>query len=270
MFRVDGVETLIGVTSWGVTDRDGYCDLGYPSVFSRVTYFLNDIDAGVSTAERSATDNNRAAPSYTVKPSITGSPRVGSVITCDTGKWSSNTTTISYKWTSPRSVTNSTSQSAQIKESDAGQTFICVVTGSSKTASLPVTTTSVSVPNKPLSASNAYISGIDSQGEIKSGTVAFCASLKWNSPVESESIKWYSSVSGSVFSEGESTPLGTGSSLTLTSAILQTLFGKTLICAITGSSGGGVTTYLDSRSIGKPNAPSSISVRVSDLFSTAP
>ena len=270
VFRVDGVETLIGVTSWGVTDRDGYCDLGYPSVFSRVTYFLNDIDAGVSTAERSATDNNRAAPSYTVKPSITGSPRVGSVINCDTGKWSSNTTTISYKWTSPRSVTNSTSQSVQVKESDAGQTFTCVVTGSSKTASLPVTTTSVSVPNKPLSASNAYISGIDSQGEIKSGTVALCASLKWNSPVESESIKWYSSVSGSLFSEGESTPLGAGSSLTLTSAILQTLFGKTLICAITGSSGGGVTTYLDSRSIGKPNAPSSISVRVSDLFSTAP
>jgi V8-like Glu-specific endopeptidase len=268
--RIDGVETLIGVTSWGITDRDGYCDLGYPSVFSRVTYFLKDIGAGVSTAERSATDNNRAAPSYTVKPSIIGSARVGSVITCDTGKWSSNTTKISYKWTSPWSATNNTSQSIQIKENDAGQTFICVVTGISKTASLPVTSASVSVPNKPISASNAYISGIESQGEIKSGTIALCSSLKWNSPVESESIKWYASTSGSLLREGESALIGTGSSLTLTTSILQSLFDKTLICAITGSSGGGVTTYLDSRSISKPNAPSSISVRVSDLFSTAP
>jgi secreted trypsin-like serine protease len=268
--RIDGVETLIGVTSWGITDRDGYCDLGYPSVFSRVTYFLKDIDAGVSTAERSATDNNRAAPSHTVKPSITGSARVGSVITCDTGRWSTNTTTITYKWTSPWSAVNSTSKSLQIKESDAGQTFTCIVTGSSKTASLPVTTASVSVPSKPLSSSNAYISGIESQGEIKSGTVALCASLKWNSPVESESIKWHSSTSGSFLSEGESSLIGTGSSLTLTPAILQSLFGKTLICAITGTSGGGVTTYLDSRSISKPYAPSSINVRVSDLFSTAP
>ena len=72
---VNGVETLIGVTSWGITDRNGYCDLGYPSVFSRVTYFLKDINAGVSTAERAAVDNNRAAPSYSVMPAITGSAR---------------------------------------------------------------------------------------------------------------------------------------------------------------------------------------------------
>jgi hypothetical protein len=144
------------------------------------------------------------------------------------------------------------------------------VTGISKTASLPVTSASVSVPNKPISASNAYISGIESQGEIKSGTIALCSSLKWNSPVESESIKWYASTSGSLLREGESALIGTGSSLTLTTSILQSLFDKTLICAITGSGGGGVTTYLDSRSISKPNAPSSISVRVSDLFSTAP
>jgi secreted trypsin-like serine protease len=268
--RIDGVETLIGVTSWGITDRNGYCDLGYPSVFSRVTYFLKDIDAGISTAERSAADNNRAAPSYTVKPSITGSARVDSIITCDMGKWSSNTTKLTFKWTSPWGATSITSQSIQLTANDAGQTFTCVVTGSSKTASLPITTASISVPNKPFSASNAYISGIESQGEIKSGTVALCSGLKWDSPIESQSIKWYSSVSGSLYSESESTLLGTGSSLTLTTAILQSLFGKTLICAITGTSGGGVTTYLDARSISKPNAPSAISVRVSDLFSTAP
>jgi secreted trypsin-like serine protease len=39
---VDGVEVIIGVTSWGMRE----CDLGKPSIFSRVTYFLKDIKFG--------------------------------------------------------------------------------------------------------------------------------------------------------------------------------------------------------------------------------
>jgi secreted trypsin-like serine protease len=244
---VNGVETLIGVTSWGITDRDGYCDLGYPSVFSRVTYFLKDIDAGVSTAERSAIDNNRAAPSYSAKPAITGSARVGSVITCDTGKWSRNTTKITYEWTSPWGARGIKSQSIQLTANDAGQTFTCVVTGASKTASLPVTS-SVSIPSKPSSYSYADITGVASYSTIKAGTVASCANLKWNTPIDGETVQWYAST-GYSFSAATSQLIGTGGSITLTSGVLASLYGKNLVCAITGTNAGGSTTYTDSVSI---------------------
>ena len=265
---VDGVETLIGVTSWGITDRDGYCDLGYPSVFSRVTYFLKDIDAGVSTAERSAVDNNRAAPSYSVKPSITGSARVGSVITCDTGKWSANTTSLSFKWTEPWGATSIKSQSIQLTESNAGQTFTCTVTGSSKVANLPVTV-SVKIPSKPYSYSYADITGISSYSTIKAGTVATCANIKWDGPIESETIQWYAST-GYSFSASTSQLIGTSNSLTLTSGVLASLYGKNLVCAITGVNAGGTTTYTDSVSISKPSAPYIYSVSITglDYYST--
>jgi secreted trypsin-like serine protease len=172
--EINGVETIIGVTSWGISDRNGYCDMGYPSVFSRVTYFLKDINAGVAVADQSSTDANRAAPSYSVKPSITGSAKVGSVITCDTGVWSANTTNVTFKWTSPYGATSLTGKSININTWNAGETFTCVVTGSSKTANLPVTS-SVSIPSKPSSYGYADIVGVDSYSNIKSGTVATCS-----------------------------------------------------------------------------------------------
>ena len=260
----NGVETLIGVTSWGIVDSQGYCDLGFPSVFSRVSYFLGDIEAGVLIAQASAIDNNRAAPLYLVKPEISGSARVGSTITCDTGKWGKSTTSVDFKWTSPSGATTLKSQSIQVTANDAGKTFTCEVVGSSKTASLPVTS-SISIPNKPSSNSNAFIVGIDSNSTIKSGTVATCSGVKWNSPVESESVKWYLSSSGPSLTEATSTQIGSSSSLILTTLTLQTLYGKSLVCAITGTSAGGSTTYTDYRSINKPSAPSSISVTVSGI-----
>jgi secreted trypsin-like serine protease len=116
---VDGVEVIIGVTSWGMRE----CDLGKPSIFSRVTYFLKDIKSGVAVATQAATSVNRAAPSYTVRPSISGSARVGSIITCETGTWSENTTQIRYKWTAPYNASGITSKSIQLTASNAGQTF---------------------------------------------------------------------------------------------------------------------------------------------------
>jgi secreted trypsin-like serine protease len=265
---INGVETLIGVTSWGITDRQGYCDLGYPSVFSRVTYFLRDINAGISIAERSAVDNNRAAPSYSVKPAITGSARVGSIINCDTGKWSSNTTQITYKWTSPWGATGIKSQSIQLTANDAGQTFTCVVTGSSRAASLPVTS-SVSIPSKPSSYSYADISGIESYSTIKTGTTATCSGVKWNSPVDSESVQWYSSPNGYSFTATTSVLLGTGSSLALSAPILQSLFGKYLVCSITGVNGGGTTSFTDYVYISKPSAPYYVSATITGLPSSS-
>ena len=264
--RIDGVETIIGVTSWGIS-KGGYCDMGFPSVFSRVTYFLKDINRGVTVADQSAGDNNRAAPSYSVKPSITGSARVGSAITCDTGVWSSNTTNISIKWTSPYGATSITAKSININTWNAGETFTCVVTGSSKTASLPVTS-SISIPSKPSSYSYADISGIDSYSTIKSGTVATCSGVKWNSPVESETVQWYSSSSGYSFTPATGVLIGAGSSIALSTPILQSLFGKYLVCSITGTNGGGSATFTDYVSISRPSAPYYVSAGIAGISSS--
>lgn len=119
---IKGRETLVGVTGWGISDpkRSRYCDLGYPTVFARVSYYLNDIKKGIITAESSAIVDNRAAPSYSIKPSIRGTVRVGSTITCDLGAWSKNTTSTSFKWTSPYSETSNTSQSISLTSRHAG------------------------------------------------------------------------------------------------------------------------------------------------------
>ena len=251
---IDGIETVVGVTSWVVNNKNSYCDLGYPSVFARVSYYLNDINKGVATVEQSATDNNRAAPSYSVKPSISGSARVGSVITCDTGKWSSNTTSITYRWTSPWDIAGTTSQTIQINSDDAGQTFTCIVTGSSKTASLPVTST-VSIPAKPYSYTYMSISGVSSYSVPKPGTTATCTKLNWNTALESETTQWYSSSSSYSFNPSTSQLIGTGSSISLSSSTLSSLYGKYLICATTGINAGGSATYYASTSISSPSKP---------------
>ena len=266
---VDGTEVIIGVTSWGMKE----CDLGKPSIFSRVTYFLKDIKSGVAVSTQAATSVNRAAPSYTVKPSISGSARVGSIITCETGTWSDNTTLIKFKWTSPYNAAGITSKSIQLTASNAGQTFTCEVSGSSRTATLPVSV-SVTVPNKPTIKTNPTISGLSGtsySAYARLGTTLTCSGTEWSNEVESTTSAWYSSASSYSFDPAKSTLVGSSASLYLSESVLRSLFGKYLYCASTGTSGGGQTVAYDYEYISTPSAPYSASASISGVTSgTAP
>lgn len=266
---VDGVEVVIGVTSWGMKE----CDLGRPSIFSRVTYFLKDIKSGVAVSTQAATSVNRAAPSYTVKPSISGSARVGSVITCETGTWSENTTSIRFKWTSPYNAVGITSKSIQLTASNAGQTFTCEVSGSSRTATLPVSV-SVTVPNKPIIKTNPVISGMTGtsySSYAKLGTSLTCSGIEWSNDVESTTTSWYTTSSSYSFDPTKSTLVGSSSSLYLSEAVLRSLFGKYLYCASTGVNGGGQTVAYDYEYISTPSSPYSANASISGItYGSAP
>jgi secreted trypsin-like serine protease len=266
---VDGIEVIIGVTSWGMRE----CDLGRPSIFSRVTYFLKDIKSGVAVSTQAATSVNRAAPSYTVKPSISGSARVGSVITCETGTWSENTTSIRFKWTAPYNAVGITSKSIQLGASNAGQTFTCEVSGSSRTATLPVSV-SVSVPNKPIIKTNPVITGMTGtsySSYARLGTSLTCGGIEWSNDVESTTTAWYTSSSSYSFDPAKSTVVGSSSSLYLSEAVLRSLFGKYLYCTSTGINGGGQTVAYDYEYISTPSAPYSASASISGItYGSAP
>ena len=266
---VDGTEVIIGVTSWGMRE----CDLGRPSIFSRVTYFLKDIKSGVAVATQAASSVNRAAPSYTVKPSITGSARVGSVITCEIGTWSENTTNLKFRWTAPYNATGITSKSIQLTSTNAGQTFTCEVTGSSRTASLPISI-SVTVPNKPLVSTYPTISGLTGSSYsayAKLGTSLTCSGSSWSNEVESTTYSWYTAASSYSFDPAKSTLVNSSSSLYLSEAVLRSLFGKYLICAATGINGGGQTIAYDYEYISTPSAPYSASASITGItYGSAP
>ena len=262
---VDGIEVLIGVTSWGMK----ICDLGRPSIFSRVTYFLRDIKSGVAVATQSATSVNRAAPSYSVRPSISGSPRVGSTITCETGTWSENTTSVKFKWTSPYSASSTTSKSITLTAASAGQTYTCEVTGGSRTAYLPVSV-SVKVPEKPSISAYPTISGLTSS-YAKLGTTLSCSGATWSNEVESTNYAWYSATSSYGFDPTKSVLLSSSSSLYLSEATLRSVFGKYLICAATGINGGGQLIAYDSEYIYTPSAPYSVSASITGVsYGVAP
>ena len=260
---VDGVEVIIGVTSWGMRE----CDLGRPSIFSRVTYFLKDIKSGVAVATQAATSVNRAAPSYSVRPSISGSARVGSIITCETGTWSENTTLLQYKWTSPYSISGTTSKSIQLTPASAGQTYTCQVTGSSRTANLPISV-SVTVPNKPQLTTYPTISGFTETSYstyAKLGTSLTCGGAVWSNDVESTTYAWYAASSTYSFDPAKSTAIANTSSIYLSEAVLRSMFGKYLICAATAVNGGGQTIAYDYEYISTPSSPYSASSAISGI-----
>ena len=262
---VDGVEVIIGVTSWGMKE----CDMGKPSIFSRVTYFLKDIKSGVAVSTQAATSVNRAAPSYSVKPSISGSARVGSIITCETGTWSDNTTSIRFKWTAPYNAVGITSKSIQLNASNAGQTFTCEVSGSSRTATLPVSV-SVTVPNKPTIKTNPTLTGMSGtyySTYARLGTSLTCSGIEWSNEVESTTTAWYTSASSYSFDPAKSTLVGSSSSLYLSESVLRSLFGKYLYCASTGVNGGGQTVAYDYEYISTPSAPYSASASITGITS---
>ena len=66
---VGSSKTLIGLTSWGAAD----CELGKPSVYTRLSYYLNDIRTGlIQLNSNEKTDNRLPAPTLLTKTSISG------------------------------------------------------------------------------------------------------------------------------------------------------------------------------------------------------
>lgn len=257
---ISGVETVVGVTSFGKTG----CNFKAPSIFTKVAYFSKDITAGLAAVRKGSVVSNRAAPIPSTAPGITGVGAVGSTLTCDKGIWSANTTKVSLRWTSPASIVGLTDPQVLVKQEHAGQTFTCEVTGIS-TGGTKTVRQSVPIPIRPTSRSTLTISGVYAiYPPVKIGDSISCSGMAWGEGV-TETITWYSS-STNQFSL--SNPIvGSGKTLTVDLALGEAIAGRYLQCLSTGTSAGGSSSYYASVQVAKPTAPVIWSVSISGLTS---
>ena len=255
---ISGRQVVVGVTSAGAVG----CNKKAPTIFTKVPYFELEIRKGIGVVRGSITANNRAAPGVVVEPQIEGSPRVGSYLTCGSGEWTSNTTSVTVRWTKP-TVPDPLAPTILVGEAQGGNTFECQVTGSNKNASL-TRTLSVFVPKKPFSSSFIYISGINTISSVRPGTVVSCNNLFWQPSGVKESFQWYSS-SSSAFSR--TNPLvGSGQNLVIDAQLAASLPGKYLQCVVTGTSEGGSTSYYGYELVPMPIAPTIYTVTADGFY----
>ena len=239
MGSVDGKQVLVGLTSWGSAHG---CDRGKPTIFTRGSYYLENISSGMVIATKNAKEYNQAAPSNIVAPSITGSQRVGSTLSCDKGTWSDNTTEIDQYWTSPSRISGERSASVLVTNDDAGQTFTCVVIGRSLTAQLAIEKKAV-IPSAPVLDTSQSISGIGSTAP-KTGTNITCSNATWRNSVERTlPPQWFvGDYTSRDRLSSNATAVGEGTTLILTKEIIVKAINKSIMCA-SGVTGPGGTRY---------------------------
>jgi secreted trypsin-like serine protease len=239
MGSVDGKQVLVGLTSWGSAQG---CDRGKPTIFTRVSYYLQNISSGMVIATKNAKEYNQAAPSNIVAPSVTGSQRVGSTLSCDKGTWSDNTTEIDQYWTSPSRISGERSASVLVTNDDAGQTFTCVVIGRSLTAQLTIEKKAV-IPSAPVLDTSQSISGIGSTAP-KTGTNITCSNATWRNSVERTlPPQWFvGDYTSRDRLSSNATAVGEGTTLILTKEIIVKAINKSIMCA-SGVTGPGGTRY---------------------------
>lgn len=92
--RIRGVETLVGITSYGARS----CRAKVPTVFTKVPYYERDINTGIANVTARALSVSKSGPVNQLAPYISGTPRLGGTITCETGLWGSDTLKIQTRW----------------------------------------------------------------------------------------------------------------------------------------------------------------------------
>lgn len=228
--RIKGVETLVGITSWGANK----CNKRLPSVFTKVAYYESDIAAGVISLRRGAVVSNRALPANITPPYLSGNLTAGSSITCETGTWSENTSRLTFRWTSPWSNSYSNSRTLQIPETYTDTTYTCSVTASNSNGSISLETTAT-VAGKPMAAGWPRIS----YSALRVGAIATCSGQGWTGRNVSEATRWFTSPAPSYV---ESNFIATGTQIEFTPELVAAIgSNRYLHCEVIGSNSGGST-----------------------------
>ena len=231
---------LVGLTSWGSAQG---CDKGKPTIFTKLTYYVSDINRGLTLVEKSSQKYNRALPRNIEKAQILGEARVGSSLTCNQGAWSENTTEIEVSWQSPSRLEGSSNPVVKVEDGDGGAVFACEVRGASAAGEL-VVGASVKIPDRPRVLKKQIIIGISSSEPPKVGQTVTCSAPTWTTTVEQESRRtWFASSDyNSESGPREALEIGVGNALVLTKEILLQVNGKQLYCRAQALNAGGIGT----------------------------
>ncbi len=243
LFATVGSKTILaGITSWGAED----CETAQPSIYVRLSYYINEINkVGIPTLLVNETKQNRALPSVVVEPRIIGTPRTGSVLSCDTGQWSSNTTNVSYSWSGsgvPYGFSGS-SLNVTANTSNSPKEFTCLVRGSNSNGYIerrlsvtqnppPSNISRPTISNMPTIAFNGNVSI-----SCNPGTFNFSTSV---------SNEWW--VGDSSYFE-PTTRIGTGNTLVFGASSFTAWGGKYLYCKTVATGDGGASGAMSSSSL---------------------
>ena len=265
--KLGGKTVLVGLTSWGSAQG---CDKGKPTIFTKLIYYVTDINRGLTLVEKSSQKYNRALPRNTEKVQILGEPRVGSTLTCNEGAWTANTTDIEVTWQSPERISGSTNPMVKVEDGDGGEVFSCEVRGASAAGEL-VVEASVKIPNRPQAVKKPTVTGISGSEPPKVGQSISCSAPTWSTAIEQESKRTW--VVSSDYSPENGprtgTEIGSGNSLTFTKETLLQAQGKFLYCRVQALNAGGIGTtwgFVQVMSISRPYP----SVRILGYSSSLP
>jgi len=238
--NIRGVQKVVGVTSWG---KKG-CNTKAPTVFGNVAYYESDIAKGMATLQRSALVLNRAMPSIVSEPSISGGGS-GGTLTCNTGSWSSNTTSVKIAWSAPYSIWNSTNPSVSLPATTYSDTkYTCVVTGENRNGRIS-REVSVTIPASPYAITYPTIDNVGFSITPNLNSTLTCSPPSWRGTGVSSSFSWYAS-SSSFFDYSNAVEVGQGNSLVMSETVETAMSGRGYLhCVVVGSNAGGSATASD-------------------------
>jgi hypothetical protein len=238
--NIRGVQKVVGVTSWG---KKG-CNTKAPTVFWNVAYYESDIAKGMATLQRSALVLNRAMPSIVSEPSISGGGS-GGTLTCNTGSWSSNTTSVKIAWSAPYSIWNSTSPTVSLPATTYSDTkYTCIVTGENRNGRIS-REVSVTIPASPYAITYPSIDNVGFSITPNLNSTLTCSPPSWRGTGVSSSFSWYAS-SSSFFDYSNAVEVGQGNSLVMSETVETAMSGRGYLhCVVVGSNAGGSATASD-------------------------
>lgn len=196
VMKVGRVPVVVGIgIGW---DTRG-CSVG-PSAFTSVGNYA----AWVSVARRAmpglAKTANRALPQPSALPSLNGvAPALGAQVTCLTGTWSHNTTSVVAQWTRDGYTALETGPVHTFVAEDAGHTVACTVTATSKAGAYPVVKAGeIVVPAAPDPFARPALTGVPTDSSLPvPGTVATCTGPAQTAPGVTTTYDWFASASSS-------------------------------------------------------------------------
>ena len=229
----NGKRTQVGITSWGAEN----CELGVPSVYVRLSYYISDIQTGLNQLMVNENKQNRALPAVVTGPTVSGTVKGGSSLVCNVGTWTSNTTSTSAKWVDAYGQTLSNNQELLVPSNTSYSAikYTCVSTGVNANGSVEKKL-DVSIPPAPIAQGSPSVTSLPNPGQYTGNNVVSCTAPSFQGATAitySWVVKPYS------FSDG-GIPVGNSNTLSLTKQFIGQYGKQYLGCVVGGMGDGGI------------------------------